>query len=61
MDNIEKLADIVKNSRNIVFFGGAGVSTESGIPDFRSVSTRIYPEPHFFYPQDRGILPLLQS
>lgn len=37
MDNIEKLADIVKNSRNIVFFGGAGVSTESGIPDFRSV------------------------
>ncbi len=37
MDNIEKLADIVKNSSNIVFFGGAGVSTESGIPDFRSV------------------------
>lgn len=37
MDNIEKLADIVRNSSNIVFFGGAGVSTESGIPDFRSV------------------------
>ena len=37
MDNIEKLADIVKNSQKIVFFGGAGVSTESGIPDFRSV------------------------
>ena len=37
MDNIEKLADIVKNSQRIVFFGGAGVSTESGIPDFRSV------------------------
>ncbi|SEH47140.1 NAD-dependent deacetylase [Ruminococcus flavefaciens] len=37
MDNIEKLADIVNNSRRIVFFGGAGVSTESGIPDFRSV------------------------
>lgn len=37
MDNICKLAEIVKNSRNIVFFGGAGVSTESGIPDFRSV------------------------
>jgi len=37
MDNIEKLADIVKNSERIVFFGGAGVSTESGIPDFRSV------------------------
>ena len=37
MDNIEKLAEIVRNSHNIVFFGGAGVSTESGIPDFRSV------------------------
>lgn len=37
MDNIEKLADIVKSSQSIVFFGGAGVSTESGIPDFRSV------------------------
>lgn len=34
---IEKLADLVKKSKNIVFFGGAGVSTESGIPDFRSV------------------------
>ncbi|MCM1144254.1 MAG: NAD-dependent protein deacylase [Blautia sp.] len=34
---IEKLNDIIKNSDNIVFFGGAGVSTESGIPDFRSV------------------------
>ena len=37
MDNIEKLAEIVRNSHSIVFFGGAGVSTESGIPDFRSV------------------------
>jgi len=36
MDNIEKLAEIIKNSERIVFFGGAGVSTESGIPDFRS-------------------------
>lgn len=33
---IEKLKDIIRNSNNIVFFGGAGVSTESGIPDFRS-------------------------
>lgn len=32
----EALAQVLKNSRNIVFFGGAGVSTESGIPDFRS-------------------------
>ncbi|MBK5244074.1 MAG: NAD-dependent protein deacylase [Eubacteriaceae bacterium] len=32
-----KLQDFISNSQNIVFFGGAGVSTESGIPDFRSV------------------------
>ncbi len=32
-----KFLDMVKQSDNIVFFGGAGVSTESGIPDFRSV------------------------
>ena len=37
MDQIAKLKEIVDNSDNIVFFGGAGVSTESGIPDFRSV------------------------
>ena len=36
-ENIQKLSDIVKSSQRIVFFGGAGVSTESGIPDFRSV------------------------
>ena len=36
-EKIEKLRNIVKGSNNIVFFGGAGVSTESGIPDFRSV------------------------
>lgn len=33
----EYLQTIICNSENIVFFGGAGVSTESGIPDFRSV------------------------
>ena len=37
MDSIDKLNQIIKESNNIVFFGGAGVSTESGIPDFRSV------------------------
>ncbi len=36
MDKIEELKKIVDNSSNIVFFGGAGVSTESNIPDFRS-------------------------
>lgn len=35
-DKIEEFKKLVKNSDNIVFFGGAGVSTESGIPDFRS-------------------------
>ena len=37
MEQIEKLREIINGSDNIVFFGGAGVSTESGIPDFRSV------------------------
>lgn len=38
MDNqqIKKLKEYIKESKKIVFFGGAGVSTESGIPDFRS-------------------------
>ena len=36
LDKIENLKQIIENSNNIVFFGGAGVSTESGIPDFRS-------------------------
>ena len=34
---IEQLREAVQNAKTIVFFGGAGVSTESGIPDFRSV------------------------
>lgn len=34
--NLDKLKEIIDNSNNIVFFGGAGMSTESGIPDFRS-------------------------
>lgn len=36
MNEIERLQKIINESDNIVFFGGAGVSTESGIPDFRS-------------------------
>lgn len=35
-EKIEKFIKMVEESNNIVFFGGAGVSTESGIPDFRS-------------------------
>ena len=37
MENLETLKQWIKESNRIVFFGGAGVSTESGIPDFRSV------------------------
>ena len=37
LEGIGILKNWVENSNNIVFFGGAGVSTESGIPDFRSV------------------------
>ena len=37
MDEIKRLQEMVDESSSIVFFGGAGVSTESGIPDFRSV------------------------
>ena len=36
--SLDKLKKIIKDSNNIVFFGGAGVSTESNIPDFRSAS-----------------------
>ena len=36
MDEIKELQDLINNAKKIVFFGGAGVSTESGIPDFRS-------------------------
>ena len=35
-ERIEKLTQLIKESKKTVFFGGAGVSTESGIPDFRS-------------------------
>ena len=37
MEKLETLKQWIQESNRIVFFGGAGVSTESGIPDFRSV------------------------
>ena len=40
---IEKLQEIIDDSENIVFFGGAGVSTESNIPDFRSADGCLTP------------------
>ncbi|WP_282926053.1 NAD-dependent protein deacylase [Helcococcus kunzii] len=43
--NVDDIVDIILESNNIVFFGGAGVSTESGIPDFRS-STGLYNRKH---------------
>ena len=42
-EKIKALSNLLKESERIVFFGGAGVSTESGIPDFRS-ATGIYSE-----------------
>ena len=52
-EKIMKLKDIVNNSNNIVFFGGAGVSTESDIPDFRS-STGLYKTPKKYkYPPEQ--------
>jgi len=36
MNQVDKFLSLIKQSKKVVFFGGAGVSTESGIPDFRS-------------------------
>lgn len=53
MNEIETLKKIVRESNNVVFFGGAGVSTESGIPDFRSVDG-LYNQ-KYKYPPERII------
>ena len=52
MQEIQTLQSWIRDSQNIVFFGGAGVSTESNIPDFRSAGriciinlTNIRPKP----------------
>ena len=49
---VEKLEKIISQSQNIVFFGGAGVSTESGIPDFRSVDGLYHQK--YDYPPELG-------
>ena len=49
-ESIRKLKELVDGSDNIVFFGGAGVSTESGIPDFRSVDGLYHQK--FAYPPE---------
>ena len=51
MDEIKQLQSIIDNSDNIVFFGGAGVSTESGIPDFRSVDG-LYNQKYDYPPEE---------
>ena len=51
MDDISTLIDWIKNSNKIVFFGGAGVSTESGLKDFRSVDG-LYNENYAFPPEE---------
>ncbi len=50
-ENIRKLKELVDGSDNIVFFGGAGVSTESGIPDFRSVDG-LYNQKYKYPPEE---------
>ena len=50
-EKIEKLQSIIDESSRIVFFGGAGVSTESGIPDFRSVDG-LYNQKYDYPPEE---------
>ena len=50
MEQLERLQQWIDESDNIVFFGGAGVSTESGIPDFRSVDGLYHQQ--FAYPPE---------
>lgn len=50
MEKIQKLREMISESKHIVFFGGAGVSTESGIPDFRS-KDGLYNQ-HYKYPPE---------
>ena len=47
---IEQLQAMIDESNRIVFFGGAGVSTESNIPDFRS-ATGIYHQKYKYSPE----------
>lgn len=51
--SLEQLENWIENSDNIVFFGGAGVSTESGIPDFRSENGIFKAINEYGYPPER--------
>lgn len=50
MNEIDKLQSMIDESENIVFFGGAGVSTESDIPDFRSADG-LYQQKYHYSPE----------
>ena len=50
--NVQILSDVLKSSGNIVFFGGAGMSTESGIADFRSENGLYRTSEGFEYPPE---------
>ena len=50
MEKITKLREMIEKSNRIVFFGGAGVSTESNIPDFRSADG-LYQEKYHYPPE----------
>ncbi|WP_310832253.1 NAD-dependent protein deacylase [Paenibacillus pedocola] len=52
MDQLQTLVSWIKDSGNIVFFGGAGTSTESGIPDFRSAAGLYQTEHNSPYPPE---------
>ena len=51
MDKIDELIKMIKDSKRIVFFGGAGVSTESGLKDFRS-KDGLYNEKYDYPPEE---------
>lgn len=51
-EKIQKLTELIKESNNIVFFGGAGTSTESNIPDFRSNNGLYNSKSKFKYPPE---------
>ena len=66
LEKVQKLQEIVDGSSNIVFFGGAGVSTESGIPDFRSQDGLYHMKYKYYQPfvlsdESGGVLPVLQG
>ena len=55
MEEFQEFEQMVRESRRVVFFGGAGVSTESGIPDFRSADG-LYNQKYKYPPEVRQTL-----